>query len=70
MPKVKLTKPQLETLEEIVHRDGLSVSASYKPAQRLVDLGLITLSEQRFGGHYARPTDAGRRALAEAGDQR
>lgn len=60
---MKLTNSQLELLRE-VKGDSQVVSESYKPAQRLVDLGLCEW--QKIGiSEYLAITDAGRAALEQ-----
>lgn len=58
---MKLTKPQRELLEFICgSSNGRCVSPTYKPAQKLVELGLAELREQRLGNPILVVTDLGR----------
>jgi hypothetical protein len=58
---MKLTKPQRELLRYLCTRaHQLSVSPSYKPARKLVELGLAELREQRLGNPILVVTDLGR----------
>ena len=55
----KLTVPQTNLLLEAHSRGGVvAVHRTYAPAVRLVELGLATMEETRFGGHRIRLTDA------------
>jgi hypothetical protein len=57
----KLTEPQRTLLRTAASSkpSGLPVATYYPPVKRLVALGLVTLHEQRYGGHKIVLTDAG-----------
>ena len=62
---MKLTKPQLELLQEAAERQyGANAPLNYPPTRKLLDMGLVTGHPQRFGGHTVKITDAGRAALS------
>lgn len=61
---MKLTKPQRDLLAEAVGLGKVTCGADYKPARRLVELGLAISHEGRLGGHWITPTPEGRDALA------
>lgn len=56
-----LSAPQLDLLRDVCLHSSLGVSESYKPARKLVALGLVTLHDRRFGGKAAKPTELGLR---------
>jgi len=62
----KLTKPQKELLSEIVECARV-VNDGYKPAIKLVELGLAEWSHGNFGSSTLHATPAGRAAM-EADD--
>lgn len=53
----KLTKAQIETLRESV--SCCPCVESYRPAQRLVELGLCTWTQGSFGASYLNITETG-----------
>lgn len=59
---MKLTAPQKNLLVDVAF--GVKyVTPSYKPAAKLVELGLCTLHTSRFGDVWLELTDAGRAEL-------
>ena len=56
--RVKLTKAQAETLRECA-KGPYSAYAGYKPAQKLVELGLAERHEGRFSSGSLHITPAG-----------
>lgn len=64
---MKLTKPQLSLLAGVVNGDG-SVSDSYKPAQKLVELGLAEWRTKHRA--FLLPTEEGRSALRNPSDSK
>lgn len=68
---MKLTKAQTELLNNLESFDGsMTVSDTYQPARKLVELGYAQMQTMRFGGHLLTLTDAGRQALASKGGER
>ena len=61
---VKLTAPQYYLLVDISD-DSRNVVDGYKPAQKLVALGLAELGPSSFGARSLSITDAGRQHLKE-----
>lgn len=64
---MKLTKPQLELLNDATQGNGHTVE-HYRPAQKLVALGLCEWRHDGVGGSWLNVTDAGRAALKAARD--
>lgn len=59
---MKLTRPQMELLKDCA--DCCPCVDSYRPAQRLVALGLAEWTRGNYGSSYLNITEAGRRAIA------
>jgi hypothetical protein len=62
---MKLTKAQLELLNDCRHGQPYNCSSTYKPAMKLIELGLVTGSVAKFGAFRITITDAGRKILGE-----
>lgn len=57
---MKLTKAQRDLMVELRSMDGcMTISDTYPPARKLVELGLAEMKRQ-LGGHLLIETDAGR----------
>ena len=64
---MKLTKTQKEVLKSADGPNGFSCVDDYKPARKLIELGLCSVKHESFGKITIFSTDAGRRALEADG---
>ncbi len=61
---MKLTKPQVDALRDIVgSAEGRRYAAGYKPVQQLFSLGFVSVVPLKWGNHRYTATDLGRAAL-------
>jgi hypothetical protein len=60
---MKLTQPQLMLLGDLVRNGKDHCFEGYKPAQKLIQLGLAKARKGSFGSLHLEPTEAGRAAL-------
>ena len=60
-----LTKPQIEALKDAARESGVYANASYKPTQKLEELGLVEAYPLKFGRVKFHITEAGAAALAK-----
>lgn len=58
----KLTKPQIELLNEVVTVGRSNCFSEYPPRRKLVALGYATEHEGRMGGSWITPTAEGKAA--------
>ena len=64
---MKLTKAQ-EDILRLTENSGFSCASYYRPAKRLVELGLCEWNTGNLGSTWLTITEAGRAALKEMGE--
>ena len=61
----KLTPPQIETLRSLASVEGMAIYEKYRPAVRLLDLGLAKMTPRRFSSPLWEITDLGKEVAHE-----